>query len=210
MKHLFDRKLYLVTDSGMIGNRSLTDVVAAAVRGGVGIVQLREKTSSTRAFVESATRIRGILSGTGVPLLINDRIDVALAVGADGVHLGQKDMHYMDARRLLGSKAIIGLSVESMEDVLEADRYDVDYLGVSPVFSTPTKTDTIIEWGLDGLSRVRKATRHALVAIGGVHAGNAAGVLSAGADSVAVVSAVCAARDPEAAACELSGILRSA
>jgi thiamine-phosphate pyrophosphorylase len=209
MKQLFDRTLYLVTDSGMTGNCSLADLVAAAVRGGVGIVQLREKTLSTRAFVESARRIRDIVSGTGVPLLINDRVDVALAAGADGVHLGQNDMHAADARRLLGSKAIIGLSVESMEDVLEAEHHDVDYLGVSPVFSTPTKTDTIIEWGLEGLNRVRRATRHTLVAIGGINTANAADVLSAGAHSIAVVSAVCAARDPEAAAHELSGILRS-
>jgi len=135
---------------------------------------------------------------------------VALAVGADGVHIGQRDMPCDIARRLMGPRALIGLSVETWEDVQRAGALDVDYLGVSPVFETPTKTDTKGHWGLEGLSRIRAATRRPLVAIGGLNASNAAEVIRAGADSVAVVSAICVADDPYQAARELSVITQSA
>lgn len=197
------RGLYVVTDRAMIGDRSLTDVVLAAVDGGAQTIQLREKDISTRAFVEHARTLREVLAPRGVPLIINDRVDVALASGADGVHVGQDDMPYPDARRLLGPDAVIGLSVETMDDVLRAEQFDVDYLGVSAVFATTTKTDTRGVWGIDGLAEVRRRSRHQLVAIGGLHAGNAGDVVAAGADAVAVVSAVCAAPDPRAAAAEL-------
>lgn len=204
---LTGRRLYLVTDSGMLRNRTMESMVEKAVRGGVGMVQLREKNCSTREFVDLARRVKTILEGTGVPLLINDRIDVALAAGADGVHIGQSDMSYPDARHLMGSRAIIGLSVETIGQVLEAEQWDVDYLGVSPVFSTPTKTDTLTEWGLEGIRRIRELSRHALVAIGGIHKANAAEIIAAGADAVAVVSAICASEDPETAARELSSVI---
>jgi thiamine-phosphate pyrophosphorylase len=197
------RGLYLVTDRAIIGDRALTDVVAAAVDGGAQAVQLREKGASTRAFVELAEVLRALLAPRGVPLIINDRVDVALASGAGGVHLGQDDMAYPDARRLLGPDAVIGLSVETMDDVMRAEQFDVDYLGVSPIFATPTKTDTRGVWGIDGLAAVRRRSRHRLVAIGGLHAGNVSDVVAAGADAVAVVSAICAAPDPRAAAAEL-------
>ena len=144
-----------------------------------------------------------------MPLIINDRLDVALAVEADGVHVGQDDMPYEIVRKLLGPKAIIGLSVETWEDVERAEALDCDYLGVSPVFATPTKTDTKAPWGLEGLARIRAASRHPLVAIGGLHAGNAAAAVLAGADTLAVVSAVCAAADPCAAAQKIDQIIRS-
>lgn len=197
------RGLYLVTDRELIGDRSITDVVAAAVDGGVSHVQVREKTTSTRAFVATAERLRNLLAGTGVLLIINDRVDVALAVGADGVHVGQHDMDYPTTRRLVGPDAIVGLSVETMDDVEQAEAYDVDYLGVSPIFATPTKPDTRGTWGLDGLMRVRQRSRHPLVAIGGFNASNAAAAVESGADAVAVVSAICAASDPRQAAAEL-------
>lgn len=197
------RGLYLVTDSDLIGDRRLDDVVLAAVAGGAACVQLREKQVTTRAFVDLARRLRPPLAARGVPLLINDRVDVALAVGADGVHLGQQDLDPATARRLLGGDAVIGLSVETDDDVAAAEDLDVDYLGVSPIFETPTKTDTIGAWGLDGLARVRDRSRHPLVAIGGLNATNAAAAAAAGADAVAVVSAVCGAADPRSAAAEL-------
>ena len=197
------RGLYLVTDSVVIGDRPLTDVVLAAVDGGAQMVQLREKTASTRAFVECARDLHRLLEPRGVPLVINDRVDVALAAGADGVHVGRNDMAYPDARRLLGPDAIIGLSVETPEDVDQAEPFDVDYLGVSPIFATPTKTDTLRPWGVDGLAEVRRRSRHRLVAIGGLNVTNVADVVRAGADAVAVVSAVCGAADPRAAAAEL-------
>ncbi|HEU6437133.1 MAG TPA: thiamine phosphate synthase [Nitratidesulfovibrio sp.] len=205
-----DYGVYLVTDRALCRGRALADVVAATVAGGVTVVQLREKHVDTREFVELARALKGLLAPRGVPLLINDRVDVALACRADGVHVGQGDMHPADVRALLGPTALIGLSVETMDQAREAEALDVDYLGVSPVFATPTKTDTAPPWGLDGLARLRAATRCTLVAIGGIGASNAASVLAAGADGLAVVSALCAADDPGRAAAELRGVVRTA
>ncbi len=202
--------LYFVTDRGLSGERPLADVVLQAVRGGAAYVQLREKEVSTRFFIEEARQIKALLAPLQVPLIINDRLDVALAVEADGVHVGQDDMPYAIARKLLGPKAIIGLSVETWEDVERAEPLDCDYLGVSPVFATATKTDTKAPWGLEGLARIRAASRHPLVAIGGLNAKNAAATVTAGADALAVVSAICAAPDPQAAAREIDGIIRAA
>ena len=201
------RGLYLVTDRALCGHRTVEEVVLMALRGGAACIQLREKDASTRDFVEEAQRIKAIMAPFRTFLIINDRIDVALAVGADGVHIGQRDMPYEIARKLLGPRAIIGLSVETLEDVERAGALDVDYLGVSPVFETPTKTDTKGHWGLEGLSRIRAATRRPLVAIGGLNASNAADVIRAGADAVAVVSAICATPDPYQAARELNVII---
>ncbi|MFH1982101.1 MAG: thiamine phosphate synthase [Pseudomonadota bacterium] len=188
--------VYLVTDRPLCGSRELAAVVAAAAGAGVSAVQLREKHATTRQFMETAQMILALLRPRGIPLIINDRIDVALAVGADGVHVGQTDMPAAIARQLMGPGAIIGLSVETWIDVVAAEDLDVTYLGISPVFETPTKTDTGIAWGLAGVARIRAFSRHPLVAIGGLNADNAADVVAAGADSIAVVSAICAAADP--------------
>jgi thiamine-phosphate pyrophosphorylase len=193
-------RLYLVTDQQALRGRSLTDVVMAAVQGGATCVQLREKSANTRYFVALACALNDLLTPLGVPLVINDRIDVALASGAQGVHLGQSDMQVELARQLLPAHVFIGLSVETPEDVRLAASLPVDYLGVSPVFPTPTKSDTAPPWGLDGLSAVRAMTDLPLVAIGGIHLSNASEVLAAGADGLAVVSALCSADDPAAAA----------
>jgi thiamine-phosphate pyrophosphorylase len=202
--------LYFVTDRELCGGKPLEEVVLQSVKGGAACVQIREKNLSTRAFIEEAVRIRKILAPFGVPLIINDRIDVALAVKADGVHVGQDDMPYETARKLMGPNAIIGLSVETWEDVEQAEKLDVNYLGVSPVFETPTKTDTKGCWGLEGLSKIKEFSRHPLVAIGGLNPGNAKAVVLAGADSVAVVSAICAAPDPFAVSKELHEIIEAA
>lgn len=196
-------RVYLVTDGPSLKGRSITEVVLQAVQGGVGCVQLREKTMDTRDFCARAQALMEVLAPFKVPLVINDRIDVALACGAQGVHLGQSDMHPEAARRLLPADVFIGWSVETLEHVLQSAALPVDYLGVSPVFETPTKTDTRTPWGLDGLGRVRAATRLPLVAIGGIHTGNAAEVLAAGADGLAVVSSICSAPDPRLAALHL-------
>jgi thiamine-phosphate pyrophosphorylase len=193
-------RLYLVTDQSLMRGRPLADVVAAAVQGGVSCVQLREKNLGTREFLAQALLLEKLLAPLRVPLVINDRIDIALACGAEGVHLGQSDLPVAEARELLPPDVFIGWSVESMDEVQQSAALPVDYLGVSPVFATPTKTDTGRAWGLDGLARVRAATTLPLVAIGGIHAGNARDVLRAGADGLAVVSALCAADDPQAAA----------
>lgn len=198
--------VYLVTDRDCLQGNSLERVVELAAQGGVAAVQLREKNLSTRAFVREARQCQKILAAYNVPLIINDRVDVALAIEAGGVHIGQEDMPYPLVRKLMGPNAIIGLSVESMEQVREAEDYDVDYLGVSAIFGTPTKTDTKFLWGLDGLQNVKKTSKHPLVAIGGINAANAADVLRAGADSIAVVSAICAHPDPLKATQELHNI----
>lgn len=195
------RGIYLVT--GNTPFHHLTQVVTQAVRAGVCAVQLREKTADTRTFLERANQLKAILDGTGIPLIINDRLDIALACGADGVHIGQSDMPYAEARHLMGPKALIGLSVETWDDVEEAQDLDLAYIGVSPVFSTPTKTDTKTPWGLEGLSRIRAYSCHTLVAIGGLNAANAAQTRQAGAHAVAVVSAICSAPSPYDAAREL-------
>jgi len=193
-------RVYLVTDAQTLRGRPLLDVVLQAVQGGVTCVQLREKHANTRDFVELACALQGALAPLNVPLVINDRVDVALACGAQGVHLGQSDMPVVNARRLLPPAVFIGWSVETPQDVANAAALPVDYLGVSPVFATPTKTDTAPPWGLQGLRAVRAMTTLPLVAIGGIHSGNAADVLAAGADGLAVVSAICSAADPCVAA----------
>ncbi len=192
--------LYLVTDRRLAAGHPLDEIVRAAVRGGASAVQLREKECATREFVELARVLTALLDPLGVPLVVNDRVDVALAARAAGVHLGQSDMEPAQARALLGPDAIVGLSVETMEQAAEAERLPVDYLGVSPIFPTPTKTDTAEPWGLDGLRTLRRRSRHVLIAIGGITEANAGAVMAAGADGIAVVSALCAAPDPEAAA----------
>ena len=200
---MFDYSLSLVTDRRLSLGRSTVEVVAAAVSGGVTCVQLREKHCSTREFLEEARRVRELLVGTGVPLIINDRLDVALAVAADGVHLGQNDMHISDARRLVGERLVIGISAESVADAIRAEAEGADYIGVSPVFTTPTKMDTAPPLGLEGLREIRRAVSLPLVAIGSIRHDNAAEVLRAGADGLAVVSAIVSAPCPRTAAAAL-------
>ena len=193
-------RLYLVTDRPLSLGRDLDWIVAEAVRGGTTMVQLREKEADTRDFVALGLKLKELLTPLGIPLLINDRIDVALAVDADGVHIGQSDMPYAIARRLLGPDRIIGLSVETMDEVAEANALDVDYVAVSPVYGTPTKTDTAEPFGLEGLRKAAALSRHPVVAIGGMNERTAADVFAAGADGIAVVSAIRSAPDPCAAA----------
>lgn len=199
-----DYSLYLVTDRSLSRGRSTPEIVRAAVQGGATCVQLREKTCSTREFIAEALAVRGFLKSRGIPLIINDRVDIALAVGADGVHLGQGDMPLAMARSILGESKIIGISAESLRDAIAAESAGADYLGVSPIFATPTKTDTTAPLGLEGLRAIRREVKLPLVAIGGLNASNAAAVIAGGADGVAVVSAIVAAEDPERAARELA------
>lgn len=202
-KRRIDYSLYLVTDRSLSRGRSTLEIVRAAVRGGVTCVQLREKTCSTREFIAEALRIKSFLDSSSVALIINDRVDVALAVAADGVHLGQSDMPLAAARSIVGDSMVIGISVESRRDAVEAESGGADYLGVSPIFATPTKTDTAAPLGLAGLQAIRRVVKIPLVGIGGLNRGNAAEVVRSGADGVAVVSAIVAAEDPEQAAREL-------
>ncbi len=202
--------LYLVTDRTLCGGNTLEHVVLRSAQGGVVCVQIREKDMPTLDFIEEARRIKSLLIPYKIPLIINDRVDVALAVRADGVHLGQKDMPYQMARALMGTDSTIGLSVETWEDVKEAEKLDCDYIGVSPVFDTLTKRDTKKAWGLEGLARIRAYSRHNLVAIGGLNITNSADAIKAGADCIAVVSAVCSSSDPYRATKELVNIIKQA
>ncbi len=205
-----DYSLYLVTDRGLARGRSTLEIVKAAVQGGVTCVQLREKKCSTLDFIEQARTVKDFLKVRGVPLVINDRVDVALAVEADGVHLGQTDMPLAIAKKILGGSMFIGISAESLEDALEAEKGGADYLGVSPIYGTPTKTDTAPALGLEGLRDIRKAVNIPLVGIGGLNPSNAREVIRNGADGVAVVSAIVAADDPGQAAAELKRIIDEA
>jgi thiamine-phosphate pyrophosphorylase len=205
-----DYSLYLVTDRNLAKGRSTLDIVRAAVAGGVTCVQLREKECSTREFIEQALAVRNFLKDRGVPLIINDRVDVALAVAADGVHLGQTDMPLKSAQKIVGDSMIIGISAESLADAVEAERNGADYLGVSPIYATPTKIDTAPPLGLEGLRAIREAVKLPLVAIGGLNRDNAAAVIRSGGDGVAVVSAIVAAGDPAGAARQLKQIIEEA
>jgi thiamine-phosphate pyrophosphorylase len=198
-----DYSLYLVTDRDLSRGRATLEIVRAAVTGGVSCVQLREKNCSTAEFIREALEIRDFLRSRGIPLIINDRLDVALAVAADGVHLGQTDMPYQMARDIAGADFLIGISAESLEDAIEAAGQGADYLGVSPIYETPTKTDTAPALGLSGLRAIREAVDIPLVGIGGLKRDNAASVIAGGADGVAVVSAIVSADDPQSAARQL-------
>lgn len=210
MRHPRDWDVYLVTDRSFSRARSTLEIVTAAVQGGVSAVQLREKDLESRAFYEEGTKIRTYLRDCQVPLIINDRIDIALAVNADGVHLGQKDLPVRVARRILGPDSFIGISVEKPTDI-DADALEcADYLAVSPVFATGTKTDTGAAWGLEGLRSVRTMTDVPLIAIGSIKIGNARDVVLAGADCVAVITAIVSADDPADATRQLVNAVRDA
>ncbi len=203
----FNPTLYLVTDSLLAKGKPLENVVEQAVNGGVTLVQLREKNCPVSEFIQKAIRLKSILSKYNIPLIINDRLDVALASEADGLHIGRHDIPYVYARKALGHDKIIGLSVESIEQAEEANNFDVDYIGISPVFATPTKTDTAPPIGIEGVKSIASFSKHIMVGIGGINAQNALDVLKAGADGVAVVSAIMAADDPFHAAREIFQVI---
>lgn len=195
-------RLYLVTDDQQ-DLETLKSVVTEAVAGGVTMVQIREKHGDVRAFIERAQAVKAILQGTGVPLIINDRVDVALAVDADGVHLGQSDMPAETARCLIGKGKLLGLSVENEQQLMEAEALPVDYVGLSAIFATPTKSDTKKEWGIEGLRRAVVQSSFPIVAIGGINASNLDDIITTNVEGIALVSAICHAPSPKQAAREL-------
>ena len=164
------------------------------------MVQWREKARPTRVALAAATALRDLLRPRGIPLIVNDRVDIALAVGADGVHVGQDDMPVAVVRSLVGSTMLIGLSITSDADMARPDVQAADYLGIGPVFAQATKADAAPPLGLDGFARLAKASPRPVLAIGGIDQDNAASIVAAGADGLAVVSAIMAADDPRAAA----------
>jgi thiamine-phosphate pyrophosphorylase len=201
-----DLSLYLVVDGRRSADRGMLETVSAALHGGVSAVQLRDKHASGRELMALADALLDLLDGTSVPLLINDRLDIALASGAHGVHLGQSDLDVRSARRLTGPEFLIGLSVSNAEEVAEVRDLPagtVDYLGISPVFATPTKPDAQPAIGLEGAATLRASTDLPCVGIGGITCENAPSAWATGLDGLAVVSAICDAPDPRAAAAAL-------
>jgi len=207
-----DLRLNAIVDPERAGGRQLADLATRCVRGGATLVQLRDKRSATRILIEEARSIRQALAPFAAPFVVNDRVDVAIAVGADGVHLGQEDMAVEDARRLLGSSAIIGLSIKSVEEA-EAARLDlVDYVGSGGVYATSSKQQKNAPIGPAGLARIiaalrRRAPDLPICGIAGIDASNAAEVIAAGADGVAVISALSLVSSPENAARQLREIV---
>lgn len=202
----FDPKIWrlcLVTDRGLSRGRSLVDVVAAAVAGGVTMVQLREKDTTTRQFLEEARALKDLLKPHNVPLIINDRVDIALAVDTEGVHVGQSDMPVALVRQLVGPKKIIGLSITNRTQIEREDAQQADYLGIGPLYAQTTKTDASTPLGVEGFAALRALTQKPVMAIGGLKASNSADVLKAGANGLAIVSAIVGADDPQAAAQEV-------
>ena len=209
MTRRFDPTLYLVTDPELARGRVLIDLVAAAVRGGVTLVQLRDKHAEGRALLETARALKAVLDPLRVPLLVNDRADVAHAAGA-GCHVGQTDLPAEAARAILGPDAILGVSLDAPDQARSIDRDLVDYVAYGPFAATATKADAGGPIGSDGLAAVAKETMLPLVAIGGIDARNAAEAVRAGADGIAVVAAIMAADDPEAASRALRAAIDAA
>jgi thiamine-phosphate pyrophosphorylase len=207
-----DLRLNAIVDPERAGGYQLADLATRCVRGGATLVQLRDKRSETRTLIEEARAIKQALAPFAVPFVVNDRIDVATAAGADGVHLGQDDMAVEDARRLLSSNAIIGLSIKSVEEA-EAARLDlVDYVGSGGVYATSSKQQKNAPIGPTGLARIiavlrRRAPDLPVCGIAGIDASNAAEVIAAGADGVAVISALSLVSSPETAARQLREIV---
>jgi thiamine-phosphate pyrophosphorylase len=197
-------QLYVVTDERPDGEQ-LLPIVRAAIAGGATAIQLRRKQELGRRFVELGRAIRAITRESGVLFFVNDRVDVALLVDADGVHLGQDDIPCRDARHLMGDR-IIGISAETVAEAVQAERDGADYLGVGAVFPTQSKPDAGYT-GLDGLRQIVQAVQIPVVAIGGIQHSNMESVMQTGAAGIAVVSAVMSAHDPKAAASALSQTL---
>ena len=202
-------RLYLVTDDQQ-DLKTLVHVVKEAVAGGVTMVQVREKGNDIQSFIKRAQAVKTILQDTNVALIINDRVDVALAVDADGVHLGQSDMPADIARQLIGPEKLLGLSIETEQQLLEANSLPLDYIGLSAIYSTPTKTDIKKQWGLIGLYGALKKSKFPIVAIGGINQGNLDQIIKTGVDGVALVSAICHAENPKTAAADLLNQIKAA
>ena len=199
-RHCPDLSLYLVLDPGLCAGVGMVETARAAVAGGATVVQLRDKTADTARMIETGLALKAALAGTGAALIVNDDVEAAVAIGADGLHIGQGDMAVTEARARIGPAMVLGLSVETPALAASVDPGLVDYIGVGPVFATPSKLDHKTPVGFHGLAAQVAASPVPAVAIGGLKAEHVAQVLKAGARGVAVVSAICGQPDPEAAA----------
>lgn len=206
----FDLSLYLVLDPVLCADIGMVETARAAVAGGATIVQLRDKHASTAAMISTGLALKQALAGSNALLIVNDDVGAAIAIGADGVHIGQEDLDAHDTRRMIGPDMILGLSVETEALASAIDAEIVDYVGVGPVFATPTKPDHKQPIGFDGLARIIRLCPVPTVAIGGLKAEHAGDVLAAGADGLAVVSAICGKPDPEAATVLIADAIKEA
>jgi len=200
--------LYVITDETVAGGRSHAEIARQAVLGGADIIQLRDKGRSCTGLVAIGREIATITRNAGAVFIVNDRLDVAMACGADGVHLGQDDLQVSSARQLAPPGFVIGVSVGTAEEAVEAERDGADYVALSPTFSTASKDDAGPGHGLDRLREIRRAVALPVVAIGGINRQNVQDVIAAGADGIAVISAVVASPDITAAARELRDLVR--
>ena len=188
--------LYFITDAGL-SKKDIFEDVKAAIKGGVKIVQYREKNKTKEGMIEEAKKIKEICKGNNVFFLINDSVDIALEVGADGVHLGLDDISYEKARKLLGKEKIIGLTAHNMEEAINFEKIGADYIGVSPVFGTTTKKDAGRAMGLEKFRKIVNAVNIPCIGIGGINEDNMEEVIKAGADGVAMISAIVTKDDVE-------------
>ncbi|SHI84059.1 thiamine-phosphate diphosphorylase [Clostridium cavendishii DSM 21758] len=207
MKDNVDYSLYLVTDRKILKDRDLNKSVTEAIEGGVRLVQLREKDIDTRDFYNVAKELKAITDSKNVPLIINDRLDIALAIDTAGVHLGQKDMPLLKAREILGNEKIIGISVATLEEAIIAEKNGADYLGVGAMFATNSKLDTR-SVTLDTLKNIKKSVKIPVVAIGGINETNIEKLKETNIDGVAIISAILGKRDIIKASKELMDILK--
>jgi len=210
MKPKFDLRVYVLTDAGLSRGRSHYDVIAAAIRGGATMVQYREKSASTKKMIEEARQLRDLCRAQRVAFIVNDRVDVAVAVDADGVHVGQDDMPAAFARKIIGAEKILGVSAENEAQTRLAITDGADYLGVGAIFATATKPDVGKPIGLDGTEKIARISTIPIVGIGGINAANATSVIRAGAVGISVISAIVSADDVERATRELRELVDAA
>ncbi|NDR59153.1 thiamine phosphate synthase [Aliiruegeria sabulilitoris] len=210
MRKQLDLSAYLVLDPCLCAGLGMVETARAAVAGGVGVVQLRHKQAGTAEMIAIGRALQAVLAGTGAALVVNDDVAAAKALGADGLHIGQGDMAVKKARSVIGPEMVLGLSVENVAHARAVDPKVVDYVGVSPVFGTPTKSDHAPPVGIDGLRRIVEICPIPAVGIGGLGPQHADDVIGAGAAGLAVVSAICGQPDPEAAARALVSAVKEA
>jgi thiamine-phosphate pyrophosphorylase len=206
MKHNVDYTLYLVTDRDLMSSKTIEESVTDAIAGGATIVQLREKDTSSREFYELAMRVHKITKNANVPLIINDRVDIALAIDAEGVHIGQSDLPCNIVRKIIGADKIIGVSASNLEEALAAQSDGADYLGVGAMYATGTKTDANLTT-LDELRAIRRSVDLPIVVIGGINKRTIPGFAGIGIDGIAVVSAIVSQPDVTKAAGEIKALL---
>jgi thiamine-phosphate pyrophosphorylase len=206
----FDLSLYLVADQDFCRAGGIEAIVTAAIAGGATMVQLRGYRSDLRQLLADAQALRAVTAKAGIAFVVNDHIDIALAAKADGVHVGQADMPAPFARQLLGKDKIVGLSVTQESELSGVDPALIDYVGLGPVFPTCSKADAAPALGLEAFAEIRRRLRMPVVAIGGITPHNTADVIKAGADGIAVISAICSAADPRSSTVELARLVAEA